>query len=221
LRNVIEPRAIIVDDHPIVRNALVTSLLTLNVFEEVETANCFQELNEKLERDSDFQLLILDLSLSDSSGSGGIVFIRERYPNIPILVFSASDDVDTVILCFEHGVHGFVSKNSPMQIFVNAIRVVLEGGIYIPPSAAQRLESSLSEPMDIESYPANERPQFTPKQQEVFEQLLQGVPNRIIAKRLGMAEGTVKTHLHKIYQLLHVNSRAKAILKSQQLQLMV
>jgi DNA-binding NarL/FixJ family response regulator len=218
---VIEPRAIIVDDHPIVRNALVTSLLTLNVFEEVETANCFQELNEKLARDSDFQLLILDLSLSDSSGSGGIALIRERYPNIPILVFSASDDVDTIILCFEHGVHGFVSKNSPMQIFVNAIRVVLEGGIYIPPSAAQRLEFGLSEPTDIESHPPNERPQFTPKQQEVFEQLLQGVPNRIIAKRLGMAEGTVKTHLHKIYQLLHVNSRAKAILKSQQLQLMV
>jgi len=221
LGNVIEPRAIIVDDHPIVRNALVTSLLTLNVFEEVETANCFQELNEKLARNSDFQLLILDLSLSDSSGSGGIALIRERYPNIPILVFSASDDVDTIILCFEHGVHGFVSKNSPMQIFVNAIRVVLEGGIYIPPSAAQRLEFGLSEPTDSESHPENQRPQFTPKQQEVFEQLLQGVPNRIIAKRLGMAEGTVKTHLHKIYQLLHVNSRAKAILKSQQLQLMV
>ncbi len=219
--NVIEPRAIVVDDHPIVRNALVTSLLALSVFEEVETANCFQELNEKLERDCDFQLLILDLSLTDISGSGGMAFMRERYPDIPILVFSASDDVDTIIQCFEHGVHGFVSKNSPMQIFVNAIRVVLEGGIYIPPSAAQRLGFSLSEPTDLESHPANERPQFTPKQQEVFEQLLQGMPNRVIAKRLGMAEGTVKTHLHKIYQLLHVNSRAKAILKSQQLQLMV
>ncbi len=217
----IEPRAIVVDDHPIVRNALVTSLLTLSVFKEVETANGLQELDDKLQRDRDFQLLILDLSLTDISGSGGIMFVRERYPDIPILVFSASDDVDTIIQCFEHGVHGFVSKNSPMQVFINAIRVVLEGGIYIPPSAAQRLGFNLSESKDSESYAANERPQFTPKQKEVFEQLLLGMPNKVIAKRLGMAEGTVKTHLHKIYQLLQVNSRAKAILKSQQLKIMV
>lgn len=216
-----EARAIVVDDHPIVRNALVTSLLALSVFAEIETANCLQELKAKLERDCDFQLLILDLSLTDISGSGGILFMREQYPDIPILVFSASDDVDTIIQCFEHGVHGFVSKNSSMQIFVNAIRVVLEGGIYIPPAAAQRLGFNLSEATDSESDPADERPQFTPKQQEVFQQLLQGMPNRVIAKRLGMAEGTVKTHLHKIYQLLHVNSRAKAILKAQQLQIVV
>ncbi len=214
-----EPRAIIVDDHPIVRNALVTSLVALNVFEDVETANCFQELDEKLGRDSDFQLLILDLSLTDISGSGGMVYMRERYPDIPILVFSASDDVDTIIQCFEHGVHGFVSKNSSMQIFVNAIRIVLEGGTYIPPAAAQRLGFSLSEFTSSELDSTKERPDFTPKQQEVFEQLLKGMPNRIIAKRLGMAEGTVKTHLHKIYQILNVNSRAKAILKSQQLQI--
>jgi len=218
---VIEPRAIVVDDHPIVRNALVTSLLTLSVFKEVDTANCLQELDKKLQRDRDFQLLILDLSLTDISGSGGIMFVRERYPDIPILVFSASDDVDTIIQCFEHGVHGFVSKNSPMQVFINAIRVVLEGGIYIPPSAAQPLGFNLSESTLSESPGANERPQFTPKQKEVFEQLLLGMPNKVIATRLGMAEGTVKTHLHKIYQLLQVNSRAKAILKSQQLEIMV
>jgi len=217
----IEHRAIVVDDHPIVRNALVTSLLALSVFKEVETANCFQELNQKLEQDSNFQILILDLSLTDISGSGGMVFMREQYPDIPILVFSASDDVDTIIQCFEHGVHGFVSKNASMQVFINAIRIVLEGGIYIPPSAAQRLGFNLSDSTASESHPTNQGPQFTPKQQEVFEQLLLGMPNRIIAKRLGMAEGTVKTHLHKIYQLLKVNSRAKAILKSQQLKIIV
>jgi len=217
----IEHRALVVDDHPIVRNALVTSLLALSIFKEVETANCFQELNEKLEQDCDFQMLILDLSLTDISGSGGMVFMREQYPDIPILVFSASDDVDTIIQCFEHGVHGFVSKNSSMQVFINAIRIVLEGGIYIPPSAAQRLGFNLSESTEFEPHPANGGPQFTPKQQEVFDQLLLGMPNRVIAKRLGMAEGTVKTHLHKIYQLLQVNSRAKAILKSQQLKIIV
>jgi DNA-binding NarL/FixJ family response regulator len=195
----------------------VTSLISLSIFEEVETANCFAELNEKLERDSAYQLLILDLSLTDISDSGGMVYMREHYPDIPILIFSASDDIDTIIQCFEHGVHGFVSKNSSMQLFVNAIQVVLAGGVYIPPVASQRLGFELSESTQSQLVPINGRPQFTPKQQEVFEQMLLGMPNRVIAKRLGMAEGTVKTHLHKIYQLLQVNNRAKAILKSQQL----
>ncbi|HKI75429.1 MAG TPA: LuxR C-terminal-related transcriptional regulator, partial [Pseudomonadales bacterium] len=61
--------------------------------------------------------------------------------------------------------------------------------------------------------------QFTPKQQEVFEQLLMGVPNKVIADRLDMAEGTVKTHLHNIYQILRVRNRAQAILRSRQLHL--
>jgi len=61
-------------------------------------------------------------------------------------------------------------------------------------------------------------PHFTLRQQEVFELLLQGLPNKVIATRLGMAEGTVKTHLHGIYQIMHVNSRAQAILMSRNLQ---
>jgi DNA-binding NarL/FixJ family response regulator len=78
------------------------------------------------------------------------------------------------------------------------------------------------EPTDIpdtEASSGDAELHFTPKQQEVFEQLLLGLPNKVIASRLKMAEGTVKTHLHGIYQILRVNSRAQAILKSRQLQI--
>jgi DNA-binding NarL/FixJ family response regulator len=214
-----EPRAIIVDDHPIVRDALVTALLSLGVFAEIDTAICFQELHDKLKTDAAYQLLILDLSLTDISGPAGMLFLREYYPDIPILVFSASDSDDTIIQCFEHGVHGFVSKNSSMQVLIDAIRVVLAGGVYFPSSAAHRIGFAFSEPSKSMSELKGIGQQFTPKQQAVFEQLLQGVPNRVIAVRLGIAEGTVKTHLHNIYQLLGVRSRAQAILISQQLEL--
>jgi DNA-binding NarL/FixJ family response regulator len=214
-------RALIVDDHPIIRGALVTSLLSLRVFDEIDTANCFQDLIEKLEKDRTYQLLILDLSLTDSSGSGGVVQVREQYPEIPILVFSASDSTDVIAECFEYGVHGFVSKTSSMQVFVNAIRMVLSGSIYIPPSAASLMgfEPVAVNDTALDTAPQEERVHFTPKQREVFEQLMLGVPNKIIARRLDMAEGTVKTHLHGIYQLLRVSSRAQAILKSRQIQI--
>ncbi len=193
--------------------------MTLGVFDEMETASSFSTLVEKLALDAHFQLLILDLSLTDTSGSRSIEFIREQYPEVPILIFSAFDSVDIITQCFEYGVHGFVSKNAPMQTIVNAIRVVAAGGMYIPPSAARSMGFEPTDVSDTEAPSGDAGLHFTPKQREVFEQLLLGLPNKVIASRLKMAEGTVKTHLHGIYQILRVNSRAQAILKSRQLQI--
>lgn len=214
-------RVLIVDDHPIVRTAMVTALLSLRVFDEVDTANSFQDLLGKLEQDQAYQLLVLDLSLTDRSGSAGVVQIRELYPDIPVLVFSSNDSPEVIAECFENGVHGFVSKTASMPVFVNAIHMVLSGSMYIPPGAASLMGFK---PINIvesklDALPILEQVHFTPKQKAVFEQLLQGVPNKIIARRLNIAEGTVKTHLHGIYQVLRVNSRAQAILKSRQIQI--
>ncbi|MFT4520513.1 MAG: DNA-binding NarL/FixJ family response regulator [Halioglobus sp.] len=212
-------RALIIDDHPIIQEALTSSLLTLGVFEEIETACSFRELLEKLEREASYQLLILDLSLTDISGSDGMVYVRENYPDIPIIIFSGNDSAEIISQCFEYGVHGFVSKNSSMQVMVNAIQIVLAGSVYIPPSAANLMGFAPSPPRPSSLESREEKIHFTPKQQEVFEQLMQGVPNKVISKRLNVAEGTVKAHLHSIYQSLGVSSRAQAILKAQQLQI--
>ena len=212
-------RALIADDHPLIRGALVTSLLSLRVFDEVETASSFQDLRKKLELDAAYHILILDLSMTDISGSQGVSYVREHFPDIPILVFSADDSTDIIAECFEYGVHGFVSKTASMPVFVNAIRMVLAGSIYIPPNAARLMGFEPPELRDSQSPPVEEEVHLTPKQREVYDQLMLGVPNKIIARRLEMAEGTVKTHLHGIYQLLRVNSRAQAILKSRQVQI--
>jgi DNA-binding NarL/FixJ family response regulator len=212
-------RALIVDDHPIVRDALMTSLLALAVFDEIDVVGSFRGLIEQLETKVPYQLLILDLSLTDTSGPWSVEFVREHYMDVRILVFSASDSADVITQCFEKGVHGFVSKHSSMQVFVNAIRLVLAGGIYIPPAAARALGFESQEEASDQPALGQERPLFTPKQQEVFDQLVLGLPNKVIASRLQMAEGTVKTHLHGIYQILRVNSRAQAILKSRQFQI--
>ena len=210
-------RALIVDDHPIVRNALVTSLVSLGIFEELETAVSFQELIEQLEQDSDYQLLILDLSLTDISGADGMIYIREHFVDIPIVVFSGHSSADIIAECFEKGVQGFVSKNSSMQIFTNAIQIVLAGGIYIPPEAVSLIGGESEKSNESGSELVEEPVLFTPKQKAVFDQLILGMPNKVIAKRLDMAVGTVKAHLHSIYQVLRVTNRAQAILRARDL----
>ena len=210
-------RAIIVDDHPIIRDALVTSLVALEVFDEVDTAKSFEELLATLKIDSGYDLLILDLSLTDMSGSGGMIHVREHHPDIPVVIFSGNDSTDVIAEAFENGVHGFVSKSSPMSVFVSAIKLVLAGSTYIPPSAIRLMGYEPRDQVEKETQPEPEQVRFTPKQELVFRQLMLGAPNKVIADRLDMAEGTVKTHLHSIFQILRVRNRAQAILKSRQL----
>jgi len=212
-------RVLIIDDHPIISDALATALLSLSVFDEVHTADSFRCMVDKLEADARYQMLILDLSLADTYGSRSVEFIREQYTHIPILIFSGYDSTDIIAQCFEYGVHGFVSKISPMPTIITAIRVVMAGGLYIPPSAARAMGFELPDSKVTALQMQEQKPHFTPKQKAVFDLLLQGLPNKLIARRLGMAEGTVKTHLHGIYQVLRVNSRAQAILKARQLQM--
>lgn len=189
------------------------------MIEDVVTVSCFSELIEILEKDASYHLLILDLSLTDITGSRGVSYVREHFSAIPVLVFSGADSADIIADCFEYGVHGFVSKSASMQVLVDAIRVVLAGGVYIPPAVARVMGFEPLATEQVQSGIPEDAIRFTPKQQQVFDQLMLGVPNKIIARRLDMAEGTVKTHLHSIYQVLRVSNRAQAILKSRQLQL--
>ena len=212
-------RALIVDDHPIVRNALVTSLVSLEIFDDLETAGSFQELIEKLEADSDYRLLILDLSLTDISGADGLIYIRENYSDIPVVVFSGHSSANIIAECFDKGVHGFVSKNSSMQVFTNAIRIVLSGSSYIPPEAVSLMGLEPATSNGSASGMTDRTIEFSPKQREVFDQLVMGMPNKVIATQLNMAEGTVKAHLHSIYQILQVTNRAQAILRARELQI--
>lgn len=212
-------RALIVDDHPIVRNALVTSLVSLGMFDDPDTAGSFSELIEKLEGDADYQLLILDLSLTDVSGADGMIYIREKYPEIPVVVFSGHSSADVIAECFEKGVHGFVSKNSSMQVFANAIRIVLSGSTYIPPEAVSLIGLEPAAGTSQRPGIVKEEIEFSPKQKQVFDELVRGMPNKVIATRLDMAEGTVKAHLHSIYQILRVTNRAQAILRARELEI--
>ena len=200
-------RALIVDDHPIVRNALVTSLVSLSIFDELETAGSFQELIDKLERDADYRLMILDLSLTDISGADGMVYIREHYADIPIVVFSGHSSAEIIAECFEKGVRGFVSKNSSMQVFTNAIRIVLAGSSYIPPEAISLIGLEPTESRESGSASGEGPIEFTPKQRAVFDQLILGMPNKIIAKRLVMAEGTVLMRV--ILSVWGISNRAR------------
>src|ERR1700682_4826665 len=108
-------RALVVDDHPIMATPVSTGLSATRLFKEIETAGSLSQAVKHLESNPDCSLAILDLHLSDSDGRASLLGMRERFPDVPILVFSANDSLDHITMAFECGARGYVTKSSPMS----------------------------------------------------------------------------------------------------------
>ena len=166
-----------------------------------------------------YDLLILDLHLTDTHGLRRPAHRRARsVPGLPVIIFSADDSSATIVSAYEYGVQGYVAKNEQMSTLRQAIQIVLAGGIYMPPQVARMLgfePRPLPASAHASSGPA--LPSLSPRQREVMHYLLKGMPNKVIARRLNMADGTVKSHLNTVYRLFGVNSRAQLILKAMQM----
>lgn len=210
-------RALIVDDHPIVVNALIASLMSLGTFDSIDRDESLSHAMQRLQEDDSYDLVILDLNLGDANGTETLIRVRDRHPDVPIVVFSADESKETINAAYDHGVHGYLPKSFPMPTIVAAIRTVLAGSIYIPPQMIRQFGFAVPQTRVKDVEEPTPAIKLSPRQEQVFEHLLQGLPNKVIANRLGMAEGTVKTHLNTIYKLFGVNSRAKLILRAQEL----
>ena len=207
-------RALIVDDHPIVTDALGAALVSLRVVDQVDKEVSVAAARARLDGTDVYDVVMLDLHLSDADGLQGMQQLREHYPDLPVIIFSGDDSSATVAAAFEQGVQGYIPKSSPMPVVINAIRIVLSGGNYIPPQAARMMGfEAKSTPARTPAETAG-LPSLSPRQRQVLHCLLQGLPNKVIGTRLDMADGTVKSHLNSIYRLFAVNSRAQLILKA-------
>lgn len=196
--------------------AISTALSARRVFKEIETAESLLEAIRSLETNPACDLAVLDMHLSDSDGRASLMRMRESYPDIPVLVYSADESLEHITMAFECGARGYVTKSSPMSTLNHAIDLVLDGSSYVPPQAVSLL--GYAPPADR---PATKRPMpqlnLSGRQQQVFKLLLQGMPNKVIAARLSMAEGTAKAHLNTVFRVLGVRTRVEAILRAREL----
>jgi DNA-binding NarL/FixJ family response regulator len=209
-------RALVVDDHPIVADAMATAISAMRVFERVDSAGSLGEARRLLEQNPVCQLAVLDLHLSDTEGRETLLGLRESFPDVPVLIFSGDDSLESITMAFECGARGYATKSSPMTVVSNAIRLVLSGSSYVPPEAVQML--GFTPPTPTASAEVNAPSlHLTGRQQQVFRLLLQGMPNKVIGSRLSMAEGTVKAHLNTVFRMLGVRTRVEAILRARQL----
>lgn len=199
-------RIVIVDDHPLFRKALNQALAAALQAAEIIEAGSLDELTGKLAADSAVDLILLDLSMPGVQGLSGLLFLRAQYPEIPVVVVSASEDAGTIRGAIGFGASGYVPKSQPVDRIRTAVRKVLSGELWVPPDV------DLSTPAKEASELVARLSTLTPQQVRVLMMLGEGLLNKQIAYRLGVSEATIKAHVSAILQKLGVDSRTQAVI---------
>ena len=124
---------VIADDHPLFRDALRQAVASVVASATISEAGSFDDLTALLERDSDVDLILLDLTMPGISGFSGLIYLRAQYPAIPVVIVSASDDVGTIRRSLDFGASGFIPKRFGVETLRDAIVKVMDGDVWIPP----------------------------------------------------------------------------------------
>ncbi|MBA4175341.1 MAG: DNA-binding response regulator [Leptothrix sp. (in: Bacteria)] len=246
-------KVLLVDDHPLVLSALQQVIQRVGNDTTVVGVDSAAAARAALRDNADFDLVMLDLALGDADGFDVLVEFRAAYPAVPVVVVSASDRTSDVIRAIDSGAMGYVPKRSSHAELHEALSMVMDGAMYVPPSMLGlnfSRELHLGEPVPGDTVPGvmralgdtpsahagNGAPLgpsvraephqrvptmaeigLTPRQGEVLSLLLQGLPNKLIARQLNLSVETVKDHVAAVLRALGVSSRTQAVLAVSQM----
>jgi DNA-binding NarL/FixJ family response regulator len=205
-------KVLVVDDHVLIREALRGIFAELQSDSTVlEAADCDAALR-LIEQHTGLDLVVIDFGLPDRDGFSLLAELRERDPLLPIVVLSAFSDRASVMKALDLGALGFIPKNGRREIMLNALQIVLAGGMYIPPEAlALRSPAPSARPAAAPSSLPDEL-HLSERQVEVLSLMVRGKSNKAICRALALAEPTVKYHVTAILRALKVTNRTEAVM---------
>ncbi len=211
-------KILLADDHTLFREAMLHPLGQLDANAEIFQAGTATQALAIAEAKSDLDLVLLDLNMPGMDGLKAVATFRDRFPELPLVVLSASEEHHDIQTVLDAGAMGFIPKSSSTQVMLGALRLVLSGGPYIPPMLLQRAQYAIDPPSSTTARPAatvGGAEDLTPRQFEVLEALAEGLSNKLIGRKLNLSEGTVKVHLAAIFRALDAKNRTDAVIRAQ------
>ncbi len=203
-------RVLIVDDHPVVRAGLASYLALHDDLDVVAEAGDLAAAR-RAAREHALDLVLLDLILPDGDGLELIAELRGLEPSPRVVVLTSALDETRVRRALAAGASGYLLKDAPPAALLDRLRAALRGEIPLDPAALRALAGA--------SEPRGDDPleRLTPRELDVLEAIADGLANREIGERLGIAEKTVKTHATQVFAKLGVDGRTQAALRYREL----
>jgi DNA-binding NarL/FixJ family response regulator len=202
-------KMLLVDDHALFREGLKLLLRSLGGELELDEAGDCARALEKMSGQS-YDLVLLDMNLPGRGGLDALTALREAGPSTPVVVLSGEEDPQLVRGAIDRGAMGFIPKSSTPEILIPALRLALAGGVYLPPAVLDT-RSAAAPPAAQQSKGAQAPAGLTQRQMDVLRCVIQGKPNKVIARELDISEGTVKAHLSSVLHALGARNRTEAV----------
>ncbi|QQP88276.1 response regulator transcription factor [Skermanella sp. TT6] len=201
-------RILLADDHNMVRDALKSYIERLEPDAEIVSADSFTTAYKAVEEAGDFALVILDLRMPGMDGLDGLRRMRERLPDVPVVIMSGGASHEDVRTAIDLGAQGFLPKTLTGPALVSAIRLIMAGEKFVPFGAVDAPA--------VESAEADGHALLTQREREVLQYLEKGWSNKEIARALELQEVTIKLHIRGICRKLGAKNRTQAALRAQE-----
>lgn len=194
---------LLIDDHALVREGVRYMLLRFDEEAAItEAENCSQAV-EICQSQQNYDVVLLDYILPDTNDAECLVKLRATIPHVPIIIMSVLEEPLVIKKLIDAGAKGYLPKSSSSEIMNNVLKLVLSGGIYVPPQA-------LKQNLEIKKEDTKEIANLTPRQKQVLVLLGLGHTNKEIARELFLSDATIRTHVSEIFRVLNVNNRTQA-----------
>jgi len=187
----------VIDDHPLMREALTMLVQRVRPGLKVVPVAKLNVLESTVERQGPPQLICLDLKLPDTMGLSGVHAVHAKFPDVPLVIVTASEASECEAACLEAGANLYLEKSNPPNAIIEGLRTFLplqtpaaEGDAGAVPAAPTKLSK---------------------RQKQLILMLDEGLSNRDIAEKLSISEHTVKVHFWRLFRRLGVNSRTQAL----------
>jgi DNA-binding NarL/FixJ family response regulator len=203
---------VIADDHPLVRDAVKQAIAKDLSDAVIREAASLGDVEQSIADSGSPDLVLLDLHMPGMQGFTGLVYLRSRFPDVPVAMISASAEPRIMRRAIDYGACGFIPKSAPMEDIRTAVREILAGNDWLPAEAG-----GVPDTADEDAQLSSRLAALTPQQLRVLGMLSEGMLNKQIAFDLEISEATVKSHVSAILQKLDVNSRTQAVILASRL----
>jgi DNA-binding NarL/FixJ family response regulator len=190
-----------IDDHPMVRDGLALLLREIDKDKQIGVDHAGSCAEAIALADRSYDLIILDMNLPGVHGLDAVSAVREAFPATRLVVLSAEGTADFVHRALDRGAMGYILKSSTSRVLRESIRLVLDGYVCLP----EKVKKGEAE--------VDRFGELTPRQREVFHRLIEGKPNKVIQRELGISESTCKMHVSEIFEKLKVKNRVELVIQ--------